>query len=72
MCGSGVLKSSGNLSGGRVGGKIPEIGWDRGGKGEVGRSPKLVVAGIFGGGEEGSCLTPATSGVLRCGPRWKS
>ena len=71
-CGSGVLRSSGNLCGGRVGGKIPEIGWDRGGRGEVGRSPKLVVAGIFGGGEEGSCLTPATSGVLRCGLRWKS
>ena len=60
-CGSGVLRSSGNLCEGRAGGKIPETGWERGGRGEVGRSLKLVIAGIFGGGEEGRCLTPATS-----------
>ena len=59
MCGSGVLRSSGILSGG--GDKIPETGWDRGGKGDVERKPKFAVAGIFGGGPEETYLTPGAS-----------
>ena len=61
MCGSGVLRSSGILCGGGVGDKIPETGWDRGGKGDVERKPKFAVAGIFGGGPEETYLTPGTS-----------
>ena len=61
MCGSGVLRSSGNLCGGGVGGKIPETGWDRGGKGDVERRPKFSVAGILGGGPEETYLIPGTS-----------
>ena len=61
MCGSGVLRSSGILCGGGVGDKIPETGWGRGGRGEVGRNPKLVVVGIVGGGAEETCLTPGAS-----------
>ena len=59
MCGSGVLRSSGILCG--RGGKIPETGWDRGGKGDVERRPKFAVAGIFGGGPEETYLTPGGS-----------
>ena len=59
MCGSGVLRSSGILCG--VGDKIPETGWDRGGKGDVERKPKFALAGIFGGGPEETHLTPGGS-----------
>ena len=59
VCGSGVLRSSGILCG--VGDKIPETGWDRGGKGDVERKPKFALAGIFGGGPEETYLTPGAS-----------
>ena len=59
VCGSGVLRSSGILCG--VGDKIPETGWDRGGKGDVERKPKFAVAGIFDGGPEETYLTPGAS-----------
>ena len=61
MCGSGVLRSSGTLCGGRAGDKIPESGWDRGGKGDVERKPKFALSGIFGGGPEETHLTPGAS-----------
>ena len=59
VCGSGVLRSSGILCG--VGDKIPETGWDRGGKGDVERKPMFALSGIFGGGAEETYLTPGAS-----------